>query len=172
MNVTDITYGAQRIGDTEVFYRAAGPSDAPVVLLLHGFPSASHMFRDLIPELAGLYRVIAPDLPGFGQTRAPHRDRFAYTFDHLTEIVGGFVKALSLSSYALYIFDYGAPVGLRLALKHPERVTAIVSQNGNAYEEGLSANWGPWRDYWANPSDETRAACRGSLDAASIRDDQ
>lgn len=166
------TFHTQRVGDAEIFYRSAGPADAPVLLLLHGFPSASHMFRDLIPELAGSYRVIAPDLPGFGQTRAPCRDRFAYTFDRLAEVIGDFVEALGLESYALYVFDYGAPVGLRLALAHPERVTAIVSQNGNAYEEGLSEEWGPWRAYWADPSPERREACRASLAPEVIRDSQ
>ncbi len=166
------TFGTQRVGDVDVFFRAAGPADAPVVLLLHGFPSAGHMFRDLIPELAGRYRVIAPDLPGFGQTRAPGRDSFSYTFDDLAVAIGGFVEALGLASYALYIFDYGAPVGLRLALAHPERVTAIVSQNGNAYEEGLSAEWEPWRAYWADPSLENRDACRASLTPEAIRDGQ
>ena len=167
-----VTFRTQRVGDVEVFYREAGPADAPVVLLLHGFPSASHMYRDLIPELAGRHRVIAPDLPGFGQTRAPGRDRFAYTFDGLADVMGGFVEALGLAAYALYVFDYGAPVGLRLALAHPGRVTAIVSQNGNAYEEGLSDAWAPWRAYWAHPGPATRDACRGSLTPDSIRDDQ
>lgn len=167
-----VAYRFQTVGETDVFYREAGPADAPVVLLLHGFPTASHMFRDLIPELAGRFRVIAPDLPGFGNTRAPGRDRFAYTFDRLAAVIDGFTEALGLTSYALYIFDYGAPVGLRLALAHPGRVAAIVSQNGNAYEEGLSDNWGPWRAYWADPSAERREACRGALAPDTIRDDQ
>ncbi len=171
-DATAATYRTQAVGEADVFYREAGPVDGPVVLLLHGFPSASHMFRDLIPELAGRYRVIAPDLPGFGNTRAPGRDRFAYTFDRLAEVIVGFTEALGLTSYALYIFDYGAPVGLRLALAHPERVTAIVSQNGNAYEEGLSEGWRTWRTYWADPSPENREACRGALSPNAIRDDQ
>ena len=166
------TFNTQRVGDVDVFYRAAGPADAPAVLLLHGFPSAGHMFRDLIPELAGHYRVIVPDLPGFGQTRAPGRDRFAYTFDRLAAVMEGFTEAIGLGTYALYIFDYGAPVGLRIALAHPERVTAIVSQNGNAYAEGLSAEWGPWRAYWADPTPENREACRASLAPEAIRDGQ
>lgn len=165
-----VSYRTQQVGEVEMFYREAGPADAPVVLLLHGFPSASHMFRDLIPHLADRYRVIAPDLPGFGQTKAPPRGRYAYTFDALAETVGGFVEALGLTRYALYIFDYGAPVGLRLALAHPERVSAIVSQNGNAYLEGFSDGWGAWQAYWREPSAANREACRESLSPATIRD--
>ncbi|TCP36640.1 pimeloyl-ACP methyl ester carboxylesterase [Sphingomonas sp. BK235] len=165
-----VSYRTQQVGEVEMFYREAGPADAPVVLLLHGFPSASHMFRDLIPHLADRYRVIAPDLPGFGQTKAPPRGSYAYTFDALAETVGGFVEALGLTRYALYIFDYGAPVGLRLALAHPERVSAIVSQNGNAYLEGFSDGWGAWQAYWREPSAANREACRDSLAPATIRD--
>lgn len=164
-----IHYRRQKVGDVEMFYREAGPSDGPVILLLHGFPSASHMFRDLIPLLAGRYRVIAPDLPGFGQTKAPPRGDFAYTFDALANVVGGFVDAIGLQRYALYIFDYGAPVGLRLAMAHPERVTAIVSQNGNAYVDGFSDQWGAWQTYWREPSAANREACRGSLSPETIR---
>ena len=167
-----IAYRTLTVGDVEMFYREAGPADAPVILLLHGFPTSSHMFRDLIPLLAGRYRVIAPDLPGFGNTKAPPRGGFTYSFDRLAEVVGQFTEALRLDRYALYIFDYGAPVGLRLALAHPERVTAIVSQNGNAYEEGLSAAWAPWRAYWAEPTPEHREACRASLTADAIREGQ
>jgi len=127
-----IRYGFRQVGDVEVFYREAGASDAPVILLLHGFPTASHMFRDLIPLLADHFRLVAPDLPGFGQTKAPSRGTFDYTFDRLTDVIEGFTDALSLDRYVLYIFDYGAPVGLRLAMRHPERISAIVSQNGNA----------------------------------------
>lgn len=137
-----VRYRTQKVGDVDVFYREAGAVDAPVILLLHGFPTSSHMFRDLSPELAGGYRVIAPDLPGFGQTKAPNRGIFDYTFDSLAEIIGGFVDALGLTQHALYIFDYGAPVGLRLAMRHPERVSAIISQNGNAYVEGFSDQLG------------------------------
>ena len=167
-----VEFHTQSVGDVEVFYRVAGPADAPVLLLLHGFPSASHMFRDLIPELSGQYRVIAPDLAGFGNTKAPPRGAFTYSFDNLAAIIGGFVEALHLERYALYIFDYGAPVGLRLAMAHPERVTAIISQNGNAYIEGLSDAWEPWRAYWADPTPEHRAACRISLDPDAIRTGQ
>ena len=125
--MTAVHYRTQKVGEVEVFYREAGPADAPVLLLLHGFPTASHMFRDLIPELADRYRVIAPDLPGFGQTKAPDRGVFTYSFDNLAEIIEGFVEAIGLERFALYIFDYGAPTGLRLAIKHPERIAAIIS---------------------------------------------
>lgn len=163
------TYGFQRIGHVEVFYREAGPRDAPVLLLLHGFPSASHMFRDLIPLLSDRFRLIAPDLPGFGQTKAPPRGAFAYTFDNLADVMEGFTAALSLEQYALYVFDYGAPVGLRLAMRHPEKVSAIISQNGNAYVDGFSDQWGPWEAYWREPSAANREACRASLAPDTIR---
>jgi len=167
-----VEFRSQTVGDVEVFYRAAGPADAPVVLLLHGFPTASHMFRDLIPHLAGQYRLIAPDLPGFGNTVAPPRGTFSYSFDNLALVIGGFTEALKLERYALYIFDYGSPVGLRLAMAHPEQVTAIVSQNGNAYLEGLSDAWAPWRAYWASPTPANREACRASLTPGAIRTGQ
>ncbi|MBB2973158.1 alpha/beta hydrolase [Mesorhizobium sp. RMAD-H1] len=162
-------YGFQQVGDVDVFYREAGSGDAPVILLLHGFPTASHMFRDLIPLLADRFRLIAPDLPGFGQTRAPQRGTFDYTFDRLADVIEGFTEAMSLNRYALYIFDYGAPVGLRLAMRYPERVSAIISQNGNAYVEGLSDEWGPWEAYWREPSAANREACRSSLAPDAIR---
>ena len=166
----DVRYRTQQVGPVEVFYREAGAADAPVVLLLHGFPTSSHMFRELIPALADRYRVIAPDLPGFGLTKAPPRGTFDYSFDSLAEVVEGFTDAVGLTRYALYIFDYGAPTGLRLAMAHPERVTAIVSQNGNAYVEGLSADWAPWQAYWAEPTEANRAKCRAALTDAAIRD--
>lgn len=162
-------YGFCQVDDVEVFYREAGPRDAPVILLLHGFPTASHMFRDLIPLLADRFRLIAPDLPGFGQTQAPPRERFEYRFERLADTIEGFTEALSLTRYALYVFDYGAPVGLRLAMRHPERVAAIVSQNGNAYVEGFSDQWGPWEAYWREPSAANREACRDSLTPETIR---
>jgi pimeloyl-ACP methyl ester carboxylesterase len=165
-----VHFHSQKVGDVEVFYREAGHPDAPVILLLHGFPTAGHMFRDLIPELAGRYRVIAPDLPDFGNTVAPPRGAFTYSFDTLAEVMAGLVDALGLDRYALYIFDYGAPVGLRLALRYPERVSAIVSQNGNAYLEGFSEAWGPWQTYWREPTPEHREACRGSLSPDTIRE--
>jgi pimeloyl-ACP methyl ester carboxylesterase len=167
-----VTYRTQPVGEVNIFYREAGPADGPVVLLLHGFPTSSHMFRDLIPELAGEYRVIAPDLPGFGNTVAPPRGRFAYTFDNLASVIGEFIEAMHLSRYALYVFDYGAPTGYRLAVAHPERVSAIVTQNGNAYEEGFSDAWGTWMAYWKSPTPENREACRESLSPAVIRDIQ
>jgi pimeloyl-ACP methyl ester carboxylesterase len=162
-------YRSRQVGDVDVFYREAGPADAPVILLLHGFPTASHMFRDLMPLLADRYRLIAPDLPGFGQTKAPPRATFDYSFDRLAEVIEGFTDALLLDRYALYIFDYGAPVGLRVAMRHPERVSAIISQNGNAYLEGFSDQWGPWEAYWRDGSDANREACRPSLSPDTIR---
>ncbi len=167
--VSGVRFATQRVGSVDVFYRTAGPEDAPVLLLLHGFPSASHMFRDLIPLLSDRYRVIAPDLPGFGQTKAPPRGTFNYTFDALAEVMEGFVDALGLRRYALYIFDYGAPVGLRLAMRHPQRVTGIISQNGNAYEDGFSDQWGSWQAYWRHASEANREACRVSLSPDTIR---
>jgi len=143
-----------------IFYRAAGPEDAPVVLLLHGFPTSSHQYRGLIERLADKYRVIAPDLPGFGFSDAPDAKAFGYTFDHLAEIIESFTGAIGLTRYAIYVFDYGAPVGFRLALAHPERVTALISQNGNAYAEGLSDGWNPIRAYWEEPSEQNRANLR------------
>ena len=165
----NVRYATQTVGDVEVFYREAGPADAPVVVLLHGFPTAGHMFRDLIPILAGRYRVIAPDLPGFGNTKAPPRGTFDYTFDNLARVIDGFIEAIGLQRYALYIFDYGAPTGLRIAMAHPERVTAIVSQNGNAYLDGFSDGWGPWQTYWREPTPAHREACRISLAPETIR---
>jgi pimeloyl-ACP methyl ester carboxylesterase len=140
----------------EVFYRAAGDPSAPVVLLLHGFPTSSFMFRELIPRLADQFRVIAPDLPGFGFTVVPEKRKYTYSFDALARTVEAFTDALGLKRYAIYIFDYGAPTGLRVAMAHPERVSAIVSQNGNAYEEGLGDAWGPIRAYWASPTAQNR----------------
>ncbi|MCI9866283.1 alpha/beta hydrolase [Rhizobium skierniewicense] len=163
-----ITYKNQKVGEVDVFYREAGAKDGPVLLLLHGFPSSSHMFRELIPMLADHFRVIAPDLPGFGYTKAPARGTFNYTFDNLAKVIDEFTQALSLKTYALYVFDYGAPTGYRLAAAHPERVTAIISQNGNAYMDGFSDEWGAWEAYWRNPTPETREACRASLSADVI----
>jgi pimeloyl-ACP methyl ester carboxylesterase len=139
-----------------VFYREAGNPQAPVVLLLHGFPTSSFMYRELIPRLADRYRVIAPDLPGFGFTEVPETRNYKYTFDNLAATIAAFAEAIKINRYALYVFDYGAPTGFRLAMAHPERVTAIVSQNGNAYEEGLGDAWGPIRKYWAFPNAENR----------------
>jgi pimeloyl-ACP methyl ester carboxylesterase len=157
------TYRSIAVDGLNVFYREAGNREAPAVLLLHGFPTSSHMFRDLIPRLATDFRVIAPDLPGFGFTDAPPRTMFNYTFDRLTEVIDGFNDAVGLKRYALLVFDYGAPVGFRLALKHPERITALISQNGNAYDEGLSDGWTPIRAYWSDPSEVNRNALRAFL---------
>jgi pimeloyl-ACP methyl ester carboxylesterase len=167
-----VQYRSQSVGNVDVFYREAGPADAPVILLLHGFPTSGHMFRDLIPLLADRYRVIAPDLPGYGQTKAPKRGDFDYTFDNLAKVIGGFVDAIGLTKYALYIFDYGAPTGLRLALAHPERVTAIITQNGNAYLDGFSPAWESWQRYWREPTQENREATRDALAPETIRDIQ
>jgi pimeloyl-ACP methyl ester carboxylesterase len=164
-----LRFGTKQVGDVTVFYREAGRPDAPVLLLLHGFPTAGHMFRDLMPLLADRYRVIAPDLAGFGATVAPPRAAFTYSFDTLAEVTEGFVEAMGLRRYALYVFDYGAPIGFRLAMAHPERVAAIISQNGNAYIEGLSEEWGPWQAYWRDPTPARREACRASLSDEAIR---
>jgi pimeloyl-ACP methyl ester carboxylesterase len=158
-----IRYLRQSVGDVNVFYREAGPKTAPTILLLHGYPTAGHMFRDLIPKLADRFRLVAPDLPGFGQTKSPPRDKFDYTFDNLASVMDGFVRAIGLRRYAIYLFDYGAPTGMRLALAHPERVTALISQNGNAYEEGLGPMWALFQKYWNDPSPENREACRVTL---------
>ena len=158
-----VSYRFQPVGDVDVFYREAGPADAPVILLLHGYPTASHMFRELIPRLEESYRLIAPDLPGFGQTRVPPRGQFDYTFDNLAKTVDGLTEALKIDRYAIYLFDYGAPTGFRVALAHPDRVTALISQNGNAYDEGLGPMWALFRAYWNEPNDANRDACRKTL---------
>ena len=152
-----------------IFYREAGAQNAPAVLLLHGFPTSSHMFRGLIPLLSEHYRVIAPDLPGFGFSDAPERAGSAYTFDHLAQVIDRFTGAIGLNRYAIYVFDYGAPIGFRLALKHPERIAAIITQNGNAYAEGLSEGWNPIQKYWQEPTPENRAALRSFLTLETTR---
>jgi pimeloyl-ACP methyl ester carboxylesterase len=152
-----------------VFYREAGPADAPVVLLLHGFPTSSFQYRELIPRLADTYRVIAPDLPGFGFTEVPAARNYKYTFDGLANTILAFTDALNLKRYALYVFDYGAPTGLRLAMARPEQVTAIVSQNGNAYEQGLGDAWAPIQRYWREPSLQNREILRNALGPESLR---
>lgn len=162
-------YRTQDVDGLTVFYREAGASTAPPVLLLHGFPTSSHMFRHLIPLLAPHFRVIAPDLPGFGFSDAPDTSRFPYTFDRLADVIERFTETLGLSRYAIYIFDYGAPVGLRLAIRHPERITAIISQNGNAYEEGLSSAWNPIQRYWEDPSPGNRTALKAFLASDSTK---
>jgi len=152
-----------------VFYREAGPPDAPVVLLLHGFPTSSFQYRELIPRLADKYRVIAPDLPGFGFTVVPEQRHYKYTFDALANTILAFTDALHLKRYALYVFDYGAPTGFRLAMARPERITAIVSQNGNAYEEGLGDAWAPIQRYWREPTSENREKIRQGLNPEGMR---
>jgi pimeloyl-ACP methyl ester carboxylesterase len=151
------------VGSVEILYREAGPKDAPAVLLPHGFPTSSHMFRHLIPALADHYHVIAPDYPGYGQSGMPDRSTFAYTFDRFAELVEGLLDQLGAARYATYVMDYGAPVGWRLALKHPERVTGLIVQNGNAYQEGLKGFWDPIKAYWADGSDAHRQALKGLL---------
>jgi pimeloyl-ACP methyl ester carboxylesterase len=158
-----IHYRTVAVGDHQIFYREAGDPNQTSLLLLHGFPSSSHMFRNLIPLLADRFHIIAPDLPGFGFSESPPQSQFEYTFDNLATVIEGFTETIGLMRYALYVFDYGAPVGFRLAVAHPERVTAIVSQNGNAYEEGLSDAWDPIRSYWAKPTTENRKALRDAL---------
>ena len=158
-----VRFNTVNVDGLNVFYRSAGDPSASVVLLLHGFPSASHMFRDLIPELAGKYHVVAPDLPGFGMTEQPARDAFAYTFENITRVVGRFTEVLGLKKFAIYVFDYGAPVGFRLALAHPDRITAIVSQNGNTYLEGVSKAFAPAQTYWNEPTQANRDALRSFL---------
>lgn len=147
----------------KIFYREAGPVDAPVILLLHGYPTSSHMFRHLMPRLASSYRLIAPDLPGFGFTEVPAERKYHYTFDNLALTVNAFVEALNLKRYAIYVFDYGAPTGFRLAVAHPERVTAIISQNGNGYVDGLGDAWDPIKKYWKEPTPANRDALRGFI---------
>ncbi len=161
--MTPIKYRTIDVDGLDVFYREAGPSDGPNLLLLHGFPSSSHMFRDLIPRLVDRFRVIAPDLPGFGRTSMPAREKFKYTFDNVARVMERFTEVIGLDWFALYVFDYGAPTGFRIAMRHPERISAIISQNDNAYEEGLSDAWNPIRAYWQAPSQANREALRAFL---------
>lgn len=158
-----IRYRKVDVDGLRIFFREAGPADAPKLLLLHGFPTSSHMFRDLIPLLADRYHLVAPDLPGFGQSDLPARDVFAYTFENIARVIERFTEVIGLQRFAIYVFDYGAPTGFRLAVRHPERITAIISQNGNAYEEGLSEGWAPIRAYWKDPSQANRTALRPFL---------
>jgi pimeloyl-ACP methyl ester carboxylesterase len=158
-----IHYRKTDVDGWKIFYREAGRADAPTLLLLHGFPSAGHMFRDLIPHLADRFHIVAPDLPGFGQSDMAARGRVATTFDHIAEVIDRFTEVIGLKRFAIYVFDYGAPTGFRIAAKHPERITAIISQNGNAYEEGLSDGWSPIRAYWQNASEKNREALRTFL---------
>jgi pimeloyl-ACP methyl ester carboxylesterase len=162
-------YQTVEVQGVKIFYREAGNANAPIVLLLHGFPTSSHMYRNLIPLLADRYRVIAPDLPGFGFSDAPPRSQYRYTFDNLAKTIDAFTEALHLERYAIQVFDYGAPVGFRLALAHPERITAIITQNGNAYEEGLSKEWDPIQRYWREPNEANRSALRQFLTPEGIK---
>ena len=162
-------YKTVTVDGLDIFYREAGPASAPVLLLLHGFPTSSNMFRNLIPRLAGAFRVVAPDYPGYGQSSMPDHKAFAYTFENFARIIDHFVESIGLTKYSLYVMDYGAPVGYRLALLHPERVQGLVVQNGNAYEEGLLEFWDPIKKYWADATQENRAALYFLSDAKSTR---
>jgi len=161
--MTAISYRTVEVDGVKVFYRECLNPGAPKLLLLHGFPTSSHMFRNLIPLLGDRFHVVAPDLPGFGRSDMPARDKFAYTFDNIAQVIDRFTEVIGFDRFAVYIFDYGAPTGLRLALRHPERIAAIISQNGNAYEEGLSEGWNPIRAYWQEPSAANRKALRTFL---------
>jgi pimeloyl-ACP methyl ester carboxylesterase len=167
--MSSIHYRHTNVDGLNVFYREAGSADKPHLLLLHGYPSSSHMFRDLIPLLSDRFHIVAPDLPGFGQTDMPSRDQFTYSFENIANVIDRFTEVVGLDRFAVYVFDYGAPTGFRLALKHPERITAIISQNGNAYEEGLSEGWNPIQTYWKNPTAENREALRGFLAPQTTR---
>ena len=162
-NIPNIKLDTVEADGIKIFYRETGPADAPVILLLHGYPTSSHMFRHLMPRLASSFRLIAPDLPGFGFTEVPSERDYRYTFDNLAVTINGFVEALNLKRYAVYVFDYGAPTGFRLAVAHPERVTAIISQNGNGYVEGLGDAWDPIKKYWKEPTPANREALRGFI---------
>jgi pimeloyl-ACP methyl ester carboxylesterase len=164
-----VNYRSTMVDGIRIAYREAGDSKAPSLLLLHGFPSAGHMFRDLIPLLSERFYLIAPDMPGFGQSDMPSPTTFKYSFENLAEIIHGFLDAIHLQSYSMYVFDYGAPVGFRLALQRPKSIKFIISQNGNAYEEGLSDRWSSLRSYWASPTAEYRESLRSAFSVESIR---
>lgn len=169
MKAQPVKYLKTKIEDLEIFYRESGPAGAPTILLLHGFPTSSHMYRNLIPLLNEKYHVIAPDLPGFGYSEAPKNTEFTYTFDNLTKYIQGLIDQLGLKRFAIQVFDYGAPVGYRIAVANPEKITGIITQNGNAYEEGLSEGWNPIQKYWAQPTDENRNNLRGMSTAATTQ---
>ena len=161
--MTGIAYKTADVDGLSVFYREAGAADAPTLLLLHGYPSSSHMFRDLIPLLADEFHLVAPDLPSFGKSDMPDRDKFDYTFDHLADVIDRFTEVLGLDRFAIYVFDYGAPVGFRIATRHPDRITAIITQNGNAYTDGISDGWGAVKAYWKDPSPANREGIRSMV---------
>jgi pimeloyl-ACP methyl ester carboxylesterase len=164
-----VTYRKVDVNGIGVFYREAGPKDAPTIFPLHGFPTAGHMFRDLIPQLTDQFHLVAPDLPGFGQSDMPARSAFIYTFENIANVIDRFTEVIGLHRFAIYVFDDGAPVGFRLAVRHPDRLTAIISQNGNAYEEGLSEGWNPIRAYWQEPSPPNREVLRSFLAPETTR---
>ena len=169
MKTSRVNYRNIKVNDLNIFYREAGSKGAPVILLLHGYPTSSHMFRNLIPLLSEKYHVIAPDLPGFGYTDKPDHKDFAYTFDNLTKHIQGFINQLGLKRFAIYVFDYGAPVGYRIAVANPEKITGIITQNGNAYLEGLSENWNPIQKYWAEPTEENRNALKMMVEEGTTK---
>jgi pimeloyl-ACP methyl ester carboxylesterase len=164
-----VHYKTTRINDLDIFYRAAGPQNAPAILLLHGFPTSSNMFHNLIPRLAGSFRLIAPDYPGFGQSSMPDHNSYAYTFENCADIVDQLAEQLGVSKYSIYVMDYGAPVGYRLALRHPDRVQALIVQNGNAYHEGLLQFWDPIKKYWKDATPENRAGLHFLVEPKATR---
>src|ERR1700742_2042025 len=169
MNTQIIRHLTANVNGTNIFYRESGPKDAPTILLLHGFPTSSHMYRNLIPILNEQYHVIAPDLPGFGYSDAPKNTEFTYTFDNLTKYIQGLIDQLGLKRFAIQVFDYGAPVGYRIAVANPKKITGIITQNGNAYVEGLSDGWTPMQKYWADPTEENRNALKMLMEEGTTK---
>ena len=161
-------YGKISVKGVNIFYREAGSPENPTMILFHGFPSSSHMFRDLMPMLSGKFHLVAPDYPGFGQSDMPPREKFTYSFDNIAEIVDGFISAMSVNKFFMYVFDYGAPIGFRIAVKHPEKILGIVSQNGNVYSEGLGKKWEARAEYWSNPTHELREQYKSAFAPETI----